>query len=115
MFRSALFLILLVSASRLMAGPAKLDVQVISVEIGLNDYENRPTLCLTIGRELKSGHLVGVIEDITDCFWARQANRAPEKILKLPKNYLSPVEEGQMLNHLQAFDSQLEFFWSNAD
>lgn len=115
MFRSALFLILLVSASRLMAAPASLNVQVISVEIGLHDYEDRPTLCLTIARELKSGLLVGLIEDITDCFWARQANRSPEKILRLPKNYLSPVKQGQMLNHLQAFDSQLEFFWSNAD
>lgn len=115
MIRLFVATLLLVSATACFAAKRTLAIQVINVEIGLNDYTDRPTLCLVVGREVSSGRLVGLIEDIGDCFYARQARRAPEKVLKLPGQYLRPVREQEMLSHLQAFDSQLEFFWSSAD
>mgnify|MGYP003393581062 CR=1 FL=1 len=115
MIRLVFSFILLVSAAQAFAAKRMLEVQVINVDIGLNDYTDRPTLCLVTGREVSSGRMVGLLEDIGDCFYARQAKRSPEQVLKLPGRYLSPVKEQEMLQHLQAFDSQLEFFWSNAD
>lgn len=115
MIRLVLAATLLLTAGQALAVKNMLNVQVINVDIGLNDYADRPTLCLTTAREVETGRLVGVVEDIGDCFYARQANRSPETVLQVPRQYLRPVKTGQMLRHLQAFDSQLEFFWSNAD
>jgi len=115
MIRLVFAFILLTSAAQAFAGKRMLEVQVINVDIGLNDYTDRPTLCLVTAREVSSGRLVGLLEDIGDCFYARQARRSPEKNLRIPGADLSPVKEKEMLQHLQAFDSQLEFFWSSAD
>lgn len=92
-----------------------LKVDVIHTEVGVLDYTDRPTLCVTTAREVSTGKLLGIVEDITDCFWTRQARRTHATTLELPRHAFTPVEAGEMLQHLQGFDSQLEFLWSNAD
>lgn len=92
-----------------------IQAQVIDTQIGLDDWSNQPTLCLIVAREIETGRLLGVVEDIYDCFWTREARHHPEAILELPLKDLHPMSDGPMLQHLQGFDSQLEFLWSDAD
>jgi len=88
-------------------------LEVIDSHIGLNDYSERPTLCLTIVRDTHSGELLGILEDITDCFYARKAARNPSRMLEISSNALSKNISSKMLVHLQAFDPALQFVWSN--
>jgi hypothetical protein len=93
------------------AGFIRAEVQ--DVTIGALDWEGRPTLCVVVVKDLQSQELLGLIEDITDCYWARQAKH--QKILRVPVDAFAPLDNTAMLQHLQALDSQLEFFWSTAD
>lgn len=97
------------------AAALQLRVQVIDAQFGVEDSAGQKTLCLTVARDVESSRLVGVVEDITDCYWARQAHRTPEKILSLPRKDLKPVSDPALLQRLQGFDSQLEFLWSSAE
>ncbi len=107
------FVVLLLTLSSAFA--ANLEAEVIDTQVGLNDYTERATLCLTVVREVNTGKLYGIVEDITDCFYTRQARRAPEALLTVPTKMLQRMNDSEMLHHLQAFDSQLEFLWSTAD
>jgi hypothetical protein len=93
------------------SGFLRLEVQ--DVTIGAQDWEGRPTLCVLIVKEAQSQETFGLVEDITDCYWARQAKQ--QKVLCVPDNAFAPLDSTAMLQHLQALDSQLEFFWSTAD
>jgi hypothetical protein len=108
-----LIALFLISSSAHAASTLKVDV--INAEVGVLDYTDRPTLCVTTVREVSTGKLLGIVEDITDCFWTRQARRSHATTLELPRHAFTKVEAGEMLLHLQGFDSQLEFLWSNAD
>lgn len=105
--------ILLISSAAHSASTLKVDV--INTEIGVLDYTDRPTLCVTTAREVSTGKLLGIVEDIGDCFWTRQVRRTHASTLELPRHAFTKVEDNEMLTHLQGFDSQLEFLWSNAD
>ncbi len=113
MFRLAAAFILLVSA--LGARAASLHLEVLDVEIGFKDYDGQPTLCLTRAVEVGTGRSIGLVEDITDCYWARQARASQGVLLYIPAKDFSPLVDDAMSSHLQAFDSQLEFLWSTAD
>lgn len=92
-----------------------LKVDVIDAQIGVSDYANAPTLCVITAREVSTGKMLGIVEDITDCFWTRQARRNHSATLEIPRRDFQALAPGEMLQHLQGFDSQLEFLWSNAD
>lgn len=108
-----LFIAFLLTLSSAFA--SSLEVEVIDTKIAMNDYTNRPTLCLSVVREVNTGKLFGIVEDITDCFYTRQARRSQESTISIPTKMLSSMSDSEMLHHLQAFDSQLEFLWSTAD
>ena len=108
------FLLALLSTFTAHAAPV-LRVDVINTEIGVNDYQDRPTLCVLTVRAVEDGRLLGIVEDIGDCYWTRQARRYPEVALELPLHSLRPIETDEMRSHLQGFDSQLEFLWSSID
>lgn len=110
--RLIIALFLIISSAQ---AASTLKVDVIDAQIGVNDYTNRPTLCVTTVREVSSGKMLGIVEDIGDCFWTRQARRNPSATLELPRRDFKKLAPGEMLQHLQGFDSQLEFLWSNAD
>jgi hypothetical protein len=112
MFRLTLIALLFIT-SALAAAPKNFDV--INAEVGVHDYTDRPTLCVLTLREVTTGKLVGLVEDIGDCYWTRQTRRYSLASLELPSHSLNNHVAGEMLSHLQAFDSQLEFFWSTAD
>lgn len=105
------FLALITFALALSVQAAQLEV--MDAQIGVLDYTNRPTLCLTVVRDLETNELLGIVEDITDCFYARKASRNPSMILELPDNAFRKMDAGKMLIHLQAFDPALKFLWSN--
>ncbi|MBY0515826.1 MAG: hypothetical protein K2P81_02880 [Bacteriovoracaceae bacterium] len=90
-------------------------LEVIDTQIGINDYADRPTLCLIVARDVETGKLVGLVEDIYDCFWTRKARHLSNNSLELPRRDFSAFKSEEMLQHLQGFDSQLEFLWSNND
>ncbi len=109
-----LFCLALLLVTKAFAAPM-LKAEIIASEIGVEDYQARPTLCVTTVREINSGKLYGIVEDITDCYWTRQARRNPSIILEIPFASFHSTETDEMRTHLQGFDSQLEFLWSNAD
>lgn len=88
-------------------------LEVMDAQIGVLDYTNRPTLCLTVVRDLETNELLGIVEDITDCFYARKALRNPSMILELHDNAFRKMDAGKMLIHLQEIDPALKFLWSN--
>ncbi len=112
MFRFLIASLLIFSTAQ---AAAVLKVDVIDTQIGVHDYENRPTLCLMTVRDVTNGQLYGIVEDLGDCYWTRQARRNSHNTLELPRHAFKKVSAGEMLIHLQGFDSQLEFLWSNAD
>ncbi|MFP5491594.1 MAG: hypothetical protein ACLGG0_08840 [Bacteriovoracia bacterium] len=88
-------------------------MEVMDAQIGMLDYTDRPTLCLTVVRDLETDELLGIVEDITDCFYARKASRNPSMILELSDNAFRKMNSGKMLIHLQEIDPALKFLWSN--
>lgn len=90
-------------------------LEVIDAQFNVRDYTDRPSLCVTIVRDLTEGKLLGIVEDVTECYWARQARRNPTHSLEIPRHELQKIQDEDLQVHLQAFDSQLEFLWSSND
>lgn len=111
MFRLAFAFVLFAAVFEARAGVIR--AEVVDASIGVNDWAGQPTLCVVVVRDVRSQALMGLVEDITDCYWTRQARR--QRVLRLPSDAFAPVNDERMAQHLQGFDSQLEFFWSNAD
>jgi hypothetical protein len=107
-------LVLLFSLSFAFASES-MKLEVIDTQIGMNDYNENPTLCLIEARDVETGKLVGLVEDIFDCFWTRKARHLTSNTLELPRHDFVAFKSEEMLQHLQGFDSQLEFLWSNND
>jgi hypothetical protein len=77
---------------------------VLSTDLGVHDK----TLCLTVLRAQDSS-LIGVVEDIYDCFIARDASH--KQRLKLDLKKLKHIEN----QNLQSYDAQLKFYLSEGD
>ena len=91
------------------------EVDVISAEFPVEDYDQRKTLCLTIVRVPKTGKLLGIVESIEDCFYARSARKSQDHKIRLPIKKLHKIEQSQMREHLQRIDTQLEFYFSDGE
>lgn len=92
-----------------------LEVDIISAEYQVENELAEKTLCLTVARVPKTGELLGIVEDIHDCFYARTAKRNPHLPLELDKKYLEPVTNPKLLQHLQRLDTQLTFYFSDGE
>ena len=112
MFRFIVVFLFLLSVAQ---AADTMKLEVIDTQIGVNDYTDRPTLCITVARDLVDGKLLGIVEDITECFWTRKARRNTSHTLEIPRKELKKLQDEDMQLHLQAFDSQLEFLWSSND
>lgn len=86
------------------------EAEVISAEFMV---ENE--LCLTIVRVPATGELLGVVEDIRDCFYARLAKKNPHLPLELHDKYLLPLTHKELLQYLQTMDAQLKFYFSEGE
>ncbi len=89
------------------------EVDVISAEFGVEDYNHRKSLCLTVVRVPKSGSLLGIVESLEDCFYARTAKKNNRIHLAVKK--LQKIDEPEMREHLQRMDTQLEFYFSDGE
>ena len=90
-------------------------VDVISADFGIEDDTQRKTLCLTVVRVPKTTELLGIVETIEDCFYARAAKKSSDHRLNVDLKALRPVEHAPLRAHLQAFDTQLKFYFSEAE
>lgn len=91
------------------------EVDVISAEYGVEDYNNQKTLCLTVVRVPRNGALLGVLESIEDCFYARSAKKSLNHKIKLPLKKLQKITGQEMSEHLQKIDAQIEFYFSDGE
>ena len=94
---------------------ATTEVDVISAEFGVEDYNHRKSLCLTVVRVPKSGSLMGIVESLEDCFYARIAKKAPYNRIQLAVKKLQKIDEPEMREHLQRMDTQLDFYYSDGE
>jgi hypothetical protein len=108
-------IILIISCFICLSAFSDSTVEVISTEFPLEDQLGRNSLCLLIVRIPSSGALLGVVEDITDCFYARAAKRAPHHKIKLPLKKLSKIQDKGLREHLQRIDTELEFYFLDGD
>ncbi len=90
-------------------------VDIISAEYGVEDHEQSKTLCLTIVRIPESGNLIGIVEDISDCYYARLAKKAHSSQMSMTLNDLRPIEYQPLKQYLEAIDTQLEFLFSDGE
>ncbi|MFP5386690.1 MAG: hypothetical protein ACLGHN_11465 [Bacteriovoracia bacterium] len=91
------------------------EVDVLSAEYPVEDFDQRKTLCLTVIRLPLDGKLLGVIESIEDCYYARAAKKSPDHKILLDLNKLHKIDHPEMAEHLQKLDGQLEFYFSDGD
>ena len=93
----------------------EIEVDVISTEVGIEDQHFNPTLCLTIIRVPSTGTLIGIIEDIRDCFYTRKAKKAATSKLSIDLTNLKKIKSHSLGPHLQKIDPQLEFLFSEGE
>lgn len=89
-------------------------VEVISAEYQVENERQEKTLCLTVVRVPESGEILGIVEDIYDCFYAREARRNPENLLDINPRYLREVHPN-LLQHLQSQGEPLRFYFSDGE
>lgn len=92
-----------------------MELDVLSSEFPLEDQDQRKTLCLTVVRVPASGKLLGIVEDITDCFYARKARKIQGQKLDVETSYLKKIMDKKLGQHLQRIDPQLEFYFSDGE
>jgi hypothetical protein len=90
-------------------------LQVMDVEYGFSDYNGNPTLCLTTYRDLDADQNIALVEDLRDCFWGRKSKQNLGQVITIADKYFMPIESPSMIEHLQSFDSELEFYYSEAE
>lgn len=91
------------------------DVDILSSKIGVKDYGNKKSLCLTVVRVPETSSLIGIVESIEDCFYARQAKKSSNHKMELNLKYLKEISDRRMQNHLQTLDAQLKFYFSDGE
>ena len=88
---------------------------MISAEFGVEDHFQNKTLCLTVVRVPASGELIGLVEDIQDCFYARAAKRSHAHKIQIDLKKLKAFTNLEMQAHLQTLDTQLKFLFSEGE
>ena len=89
------------------------EVEVVSTHLGVEDFNQEKTLCLTVVRVPETQMMVGVVEDIYDCFYARSARG--KSILEVNLDKLHKIDHPELRDHLQRLDGQLEFYFSDGE
>lgn len=92
---------------------ASVEVDVLSAEFGVEDETARKTLCLTTVRVPANGKLMGIVEDIQDCYYARLGKK--NHTLHLAVKKLKKIDDPDLRDHLQRMDAQLEFYFSDEE
>jgi hypothetical protein len=90
-------------------------VDVLSSEFGFLDQHQRKTLCLTVIRVPQTGALLGVVESIQDCFYARAAKKSPDHKIRIDLQKLKKQDVSELHQYLQSLDAQLEFLFSDGE
>lgn len=88
------------------------EVDVINAEFGVLDEAGNPQLCLTVVRIPRSGSIVGIVESLYDCFYARRAKKNPHIDVNLKK--LTKVDD-ELLSHLQSLQGDRKFLFSDGE
>lgn len=91
------------------------EVDVISAAFGVEDHTQAKTLCVTVVRVPQTGALLGVVESIEDCFYARTAKRAQSNRIEMDLSKLQPLTMPALHSHLQSMDTQLKFLFSDGE
>ncbi len=89
-----------------------MEVEVISSEYQVENEVQERSLCLTMVRVPQNGELLGIVEDITDCFYARSANKSLR--LEIDHRDLRPVHPS-LLEHLQRPELAIKFYFSSGE
>lgn len=92
-----------------------IEVDVLSADYAVEDFDQRKTLCLTVVRLPFSGKLLGVVESIQDCFYARMAKKSHDHKIHLDIRKLHKIDHPEMAEHLQKLGGQLEFYFSDGE
>ena len=108
-------LLLIVSLFCLNSFAKSVEVDVISSEVGIEDHFQNKTLCLTVIRVPSNGALLGVVEGIQDCFFARSAKKSPDHKIQLDISKLRAFTVPELRDYLQTRDTQLEFLFSEGE
>lgn len=88
---------------------------MISAEFGVEDHTRSKSLCVTVVRVPQTGALLGVVESIEDCFYARTAKRAQSNLIQMDLSKLQPLSMPALRSHLQSMDGQLKFLFSDGE
>lgn len=110
--KNILFLLVLFSSFSLFA--QEYTLRVTAVHIGVQDESGRPTLCLSF-LENPEGEVFGLLEDIHDCFYAREALNSTQGEITLHTRYLTLMDPARLLNHLQTQYPSIEFYFSSGE
>lgn len=108
-------LILIVCLISLDTFAKAIEVDVISTEFGVTDHLQNNSLCLTIVRVPADGSLIGVVEGIHDCFYARTAKKSVDNKIMIDMNGLRTFSVSELHDHLQTLDTQLKFLFSEGE
>lgn len=108
-------LILLACLFSLNSFSKTIEADVLSWEFGVEDHLQGKTLCLTVVRIPQTGALLGIVEDIGDCFYARSAKRSADHKIQLNLKDLKRFSLPELRDHLQTLDTQLEFLFSDGE
>jgi hypothetical protein len=108
-------LILIVCLFSLNSFAKTVEVDVISAEFGIEDHLQNKSLCLTVVRVPFDGSLLGVVEEIQDCFYARRAKKSPNQKIRIDIKKLRVFTMTELLDHLQTIDTQLKFLFSEGE
>lgn len=110
----AFFIIMLCFIS-LQAKAKRVNVDVLSVELGVMDHLGNKTLCLTVVRVPSSGELLGLVEDIYSCYYGRAASKAKNNRLHVEMKELRDFSVNELKDYFQALDSQLKFYYIDTE
>jgi hypothetical protein len=94
---------------------AKVEVDVISAEIGVRDQFRNKSLCVTAVRVPQGGKLLGLVEGIYDCYYARAAKKSYNHRIKVEMNDFKPIQMPELRYHLKTLDSQLTYVLSDGE
>jgi hypothetical protein len=111
--KNAIILIFCLFAYNTFAKP--IEVDVISAKFNVEDQLQHPSLCLTVIRVPATGELLGVVEGLYDCFYARTAKRSPDHKIMIDLKTLKTFQDSELHNHLQMIDGQLQFLFSEGE
>ena len=108
-------LILIVCLFSLNSFAKSVEVDVLSADFGIADHQQNKTLCLTVVRVPATGDLLGVVEGIHDCFYARSAKKSADHKIHLDLKKLKSLSIPELHDHLQTIDTQLKFLFSEGE